>query len=85
MKVEPTCKYGHGSLDPQDAFPPTTWIIPAIDMDRFDGKGESPLPPEEFAKLAQPAFPSAFTLNIYRCKVCGYLEFFDVEVPDGEA
>jgi hypothetical protein len=85
VKVTPICKYGHGALEQQTAFGSTSWVIPAIDMTGFGDEGQEVLSAEELAKMSQPAFTGAFTLGIYRCNVCGYLEFFDIEVPDGGA
>lgn len=84
MKVEPTCKYGHGPLEPQEAEGPTTWVIPAIDLESLRNVYSSESA-DVLAALKQPMFPGVFSFLIYRCKTCGYVEFFDFEVPDGGA
>ena len=78
MQVTPTCKYGHGPLarlvdDPADH--------------RFALVGVTLPKPEGFLQFAEQAPTHAsgrvYSLAVFRCMTCGYLELFDDEKPHG--
>jgi hypothetical protein len=73
VKVMPTCRYGHGALgrirlENHEGIP-RTMVIPTF----LDALGMG------------PAFldGKGYTVTVYRCSTCGYLEFFDDEVGNG--
>ncbi len=78
MNFTPTCRYGHGNLEAQTGVEGYTWVIPAIDMELFmDG--------DSWAQGWQAALPGVYTIRLFRCPTCGYVEMFDAEVPNGSA
>ena len=68
MKINPICRYGHGELSVQ----PGKWALTGIEFETFD---TSSTVNEPLSTIALNG--NAFTLSIYRCPTCGYLEFFD--------
>lgn len=63
-QVEPTCRYNHGKLVLEDSpSDPSTsgWGLRSFAF--FD------LPPDEN--------DSVWTVKVYKCPVCGYVELFD--------
>lgn len=74
MKVDPKCKYEHGSLErpPEDSG--VAWAIRAIYKETATNGGQ----------IIEES-PFAYTMHLYRCKQCGYIEFFDDEIFDSEA
>ncbi len=59
--IERTCKYNHGPLHKE----PGVWSL--------KGEGSTPFP--NFPGVLMSDL--AFSLTIFRCAVCGYLEFVD--------
>lgn len=68
----PTCRYGHGPLTDEHAGTspaPAAWGI--MGMQSINNQ------------LMMDH--SVWTLKIYRCKTCGYLELFDLDVPKNDS
>jgi hypothetical protein len=79
--MKPTCRYGHGELELQNtASEDSRWVIGQLDSRTMRAYSLLDGGPEY-----QPFSPVVFSLNIYRCSKCGYLELFDDEVTDGGA
>ncbi|WP_261524070.1 hypothetical protein [Burkholderia multivorans] len=81
MEVIPTCRYGHGDL---------------IEVDRIQKNHYWGFIGAEITSVGQPTdngekvnvvnmSDHVFTMKLYRCPVCGYLEAFDYEDSDGLA
>jgi len=79
MKVTPVCRYDHGPLARLVDHPPDH---------RFALMGITLPTTEGFAQVAEqvlPAKPSGriYSLTVFRCMTCGYLELFDDESANG--
>ncbi len=80
MHIAPTCKYGHG---------PLARVIDSPGNHRFALMGVTlPKPPEgfiQFSEASTPAQPSGrvYSIAVFRCTTCGYLELFDDEALHG--
>lgn len=68
MNVQPTCRYGHGPLMRPDSEDDTRWVF-GVTKKTEDADG----------KKALTELPYAFTVLLYRCPICGYIELFDDE------
>jgi hypothetical protein len=66
MIVEPTCKYGHGSM---------TEHKPPDNADGYYLGSFLRVMPE--SSEGYVITPTIFTFSLYRCSTCGYLEMFD--------
>ena len=62
MKFRPECKYGHGELYLDNK----TWALSGVEVTNN--------PNNTFTTAWNG---HAYTLKIYRCNTCGYLELFD--------
>lgn len=70
--ITPNCRYGHGDLgEVQAGTASARWAIQEHQVSKVGGDAES-------TKLLTPGM-SLFSLRIFKCPVCGYLEFFDDE------
>lgn len=82
MKVTPTCKYGHGHLTAEIVQPATektrvSWgLLGAVESWADDDPGRTGPPQVSYSG-------HIFTLKLFRCPVCGYLELFDYEEKSG--
>lgn len=81
MKITPTCRYGHGELQESPRSPDNhCWgLIGATLTNQVVGAthfGTS------IARVTE-ASGRVFTITLYRCPVCGYLEMFDDEALRG--
>jgi len=72
--VTPTCRYGHGELTKN----PDSWSLGGIEVLARSTGGDAENPISAVAQNGR-----VFTLNFYRCAVCGYIELFD-DVADNE-
>ena len=61
--MQPTCRYGHGSLVEQSNSRGTGWAVMGIDS--LSEKGNIGL------------VKGMFTVRLWKCLECGYLEMFD--------
>lgn len=66
--TEKTCRYGHGELVAENGL----WAMPGIDV-KTDNVGV------DTGQTAKYIVENGlgFSLRIYKCPTCGYLEFFD--------
>ncbi len=82
MKVTPTCKYGHGPLEPADeeAYGPDHyWVFAGMYLRRARAgqfRAGDPL-------VNHSLSGHAFAVKLFRCAKCGYMEMFDEEVANG--
>ena len=70
----PTCKYGHGELKKEDGL----WGLGGFDRYQLSVNSTVDTPINEVIRNER-----AFTLCVYRCSKCGYLEFFDDVIENG--
>ena len=79
MKFTPTCRYGHGDLE----------VIPRAPENHYWGlMGAHHLPLRVGMSVNKPlsateASGRIYTVAIYRCSTCGYMELFDDGVRNG--
>lgn len=73
MKFKPNCRYGHGDL------------MRTVFRSNDDSMRSLFLPTAKQLMEGAPlmADGSGFTVALYRCPKCGYLEIFDDEVENG--
>lgn len=72
MSIE--CKYGHGSLVEQDG----TWSLPMVTKEPRD------IPQEDRTVMVASMYSEmVYTVKIWQCPVCGYIELFDDEAHNG--
>ncbi|WP_186044277.1 hypothetical protein [Burkholderia gladioli] len=88
MKVTPTCKYGHGELvtvDEKEIIDGAkhSWALTGLLVKPYYAVSEVGAQPALTKDISYSGH--VFTLSAYSCKVCGYMEFFDIEVPDERA
>lgn len=69
MKVDPICKYGHGPMDEPPRDPEVIWAIRAV-FKEAGANGNQIIGETSYA----------YTMHLFRCKECGYIEFFDDEI-----
>lgn len=74
MKVTPTCRYGHGDLKRNERV----WSLPGIDLVKMASDEDAKQPVYSVTQNGH-----GFSVCIYRCFVCGYIELFD-DVTDNE-
>ncbi|AOZ06729.1 hypothetical protein BKK80_13570 [Cupriavidus malaysiensis] len=79
MKVTPTCRYEHGELQEIPREPETHY---------FGLMGATLVPFRAGTPVGEPLSRTTvsgriYTVSIFRCPVCGYLEMFDDEVGNG--
>ncbi|WP_155705995.1 hypothetical protein [Burkholderia cepacia] len=79
MKVTPTCRYGHGDLAEVTRTP---------DEHYWGFIGARLIPfrvgtPVGTSLMETEASGRIYTVALYRCPVCGYLEVFDDEGTNG--
>lgn len=92
MKITPTCRYGHGELLREDVISPEavesskkySWGLMGILEQLYrpaqgESGGDSPF------HVSRGHSGHVFTLRLYKCSTCGYLELFDEEVMNGGA
>ena len=68
MNIIPTCRYDHGPLAEITGEPELRYAIRSVFRTR---EGDQSVIAEA---------PYVFTLRLYRCPRCGYLELFDDEL-----
>lgn len=79
MKVVPTCRYGHGNLEHVDKNDVDhRWGLMGLSM-----IGVQPATDSEPRLIITKPSDRVFTVQLYRCPECGYLEAFDDEVGNG--
>lgn len=66
MNITPMCRYGHGPLEEQTQDDEVRWSLPSITQSVSDT-----------GQVAVGAGPFAYSVRMYRCATCGYLELFD--------
>lgn len=75
--LAPSCRYGHGNLVEHSSPPfvdqdgkqhPAAWAMPAF------GRVES------IDAVYMRPMPVSFTVKMFVCHTCGYMEFFDADV-----
>ncbi|QNB08372.1 hypothetical protein G5S34_17515 [Herbaspirillum frisingense] len=74
---QPLCRYGHGALIKDQLGPSQFWgLMGAIVRET---------PPKTLLGQTTETVSSGvlFTVNLYRCKVCGYIELFDDSFDHG--
>lgn len=83
MKVTPTCRYGHGDLEVANEGHDTNthrWTLLGVTSQSFVAGSSVGTPLTSTGPSG-----NVFTLALYRCPVCGYLEMFDDEASHGSA
>ncbi|MBR7961214.1 hypothetical protein KDW41_12240 [Burkholderia vietnamiensis] len=81
MKVTPTCRYGHGNLAEVDRMRPNHyWGFMGADITSV----AKPSNAGEKVNVVEMS-GHVFTMMLFRCPVCGYMETFDYEAPDGSS
>jgi len=79
MKVVPTCRYGHGELVHVDKHDENhRWGFMGLSLINMQAGMEAGQP----LRITKPS-ERVFTVQLYRCSECGYLEAFDDEVGNG--
>lgn len=79
MKVIPTCRYDHGELQIVSLEPSAhAWGLMGVTL----------VPFQAGSPVGQPLLQTktsgrVYTVTVFRCPVCGYLELFDDEVSNG--
>lgn len=74
---QPTCRYGHGDLEQEKLGPSQFWgVMGALVRE---------IPPKTLLGQTTETVSSGalYTVNLYRCRVCGYVELFDDELDHG--
>lgn len=69
MHVIPECKYCHGPMATPPGDETIKWSLRAV-FKETGANGQS---------IVQDS-PYVFSLNLFRCPTCGYLELFDDEI-----
>ena len=67
--ISPTCRYGHGLLRAVHGNHERRYVLRSVTKSE-NAEGEN-----EIAET-----PYVFTLHLFRCDTCGYLEMFDDEL-----
>lgn len=72
INFEPSCRYGHGSLEKDQIEKDHFWGIVGAQLKKMNAT--SPV-----GAAIQESRPSGgiYSVHIYRCPVCGYIELFD--------
>jgi hypothetical protein len=78
MKVKPTCRYEHGLLLHVPTADDAAWGLVGVQVQRATAgmmRAGDPL---------QAVFPNdrIFTVRVFRCATCGYIEMFDEDVAN---
>lgn len=68
MTVKPTCRYGHGEMNP--VMNEISQAVGGFGALRFSLVKDDPKPYQD---------GGVFTFALYRCKTCRYMEIFDLE------
>ena len=75
MKIEPDCRYGHGKLEAS----PELWSLAGITATPMTCNSDCNDALDDVSMNGR-----AFTVLLYRCTTCGYIELFDdAEVNNG--
>ena len=76
MKIEPQCRYGHGEL----TLSPELWSLAGMTATQMTCNSDCDDSLDDVAMNGR-----AFTVLVYRCECCGYIELFDdAEVKNGD-
>lgn len=92
MKIVPTCRYGHGELLREHVLSPEddgsdqkySWGLMGI-VERLHWSPESIPGDRNTAQVSRGHSGHVYTLRLYKCSTCGYIELFDEEVMNGGA
>ena len=77
-----TCRYGHGDLERlNDQTPAHQWALMGVKL-AAPPEGTDLLPVKG-RNVAIDLSRRVFTVTIWRCQECGYLELFDEDLRDG--
>ncbi|SAJ91427.1 hypothetical protein UA11_04699 [Burkholderia multivorans] len=88
MKVTPTCRYGHGELlqvtqpDSPDGAK-HSWGLVGVLLHHFRAGASRVGEPLTATMISESG--SVYTMKMFRCPTCGYMELFDDEGIDGGA
>lgn len=69
VRVQPECRYGHGELTREN----DVWAMPCFRL----------MPPPRNPDEAPEAREFAYTVRLWRCHTCGYIEVFDTNEAQG--
>lgn len=77
-KITPTCRYGHGPLNRDKPDTNHYWAV----------MGAVNIPLTAMSPVNKPISDTQssnliYTVNLYRCETCGYIELFDDEIDNG--
>lgn len=67
--ITPACRYGHGPLRPAHGGQERRYVLRSVFKSK-NAEGD-----DEITET-----PYVFTLHLFRCDTCGYLEMFDDEL-----